>query len=130
MKKVNPTTLRIGNLVDVVNRSAKVHLPTGIILRVIAVGLFEVQCLLNDIKTHEATSDMIMTIPLSDIYPITLTTDLIKRFGFHEKENGLWSPPDCWHEFELFHNGDKATREHYNVDFIRLSLQSGNMLEQ
>lgn len=74
--------LRIGNLVDVINRSGKVHFPNGIELRIISVGLFSAQCVPNEIETYRATSDVIMTIPISDLCPINITEEVLVRFGF------------------------------------------------
>ena len=78
--------LRIGNLVDVTNRSNKVHLPTGIVLNVIAIGLFKAQCIDNSIPVTKANGNDIMSIPLSDLTPIPLTNEWLLKFGFK---------PDC-----------------------------------
>ena len=85
MEKLKASDLRIGNLFDVINRTNEVHLPTGIVLRIISIGLFDVQCIPNEVKTHEATSDIIMTIPIRDLLPIKLTEDWLIRFGFTQQ---------------------------------------------
>ena len=82
---MKPTDLRIDNLVDVINRSGNVHLPTGITLRVLAIGITEGMFLPNEIPTHQATADVIMTIPLRDLTPIELTEDWLKRLGCIEQ---------------------------------------------
>ncbi len=81
---IDKTELRIGNLVDIVNRSHEVHLPTGYVFRVIAIGLFDVQLLPNEVPTHEATSDVILTVPIRDLCGIKLTEELLLRMGFEK----------------------------------------------
>lgn len=79
---IDPKELRIGNLIDVINRKNSVHLPTGIELRIITVGMFDVMCVPNEINDTEITGDIIMTIPIRDLSPIPLTPEILNEFGF------------------------------------------------
>jgi len=79
---VKAVELSIGSLVDIINRSDRVHLPTGHVFRVIAIGLFDVQLLPNEIETSKATSDMILTVPIRDLCGIPLTEERISNLGF------------------------------------------------
>jgi hypothetical protein len=108
------TDLRIGALVDIINRQHEVHLPTGYVFRVIAVGLFDVQLLPNEILTHEATSDIILTVPIKDLLGISLTEELLLKCGFKNKV-GVFKHTGCDiiqiypHEgkFNIFVKGNK-----------------------
>lgn len=79
---IKPNELRIGSFVDLVNRSNVIHLPSGHTFRVMAIGQFEVQLLPNEVATHEATPEQILTVPTKDICGISLTDELLVRFGW------------------------------------------------
>lgn len=81
---IKANELRIGVLVDIINRSNAVHLPTGLIFRVIAIGIFDVMLLPNETPTHEATSDIILTVPIGDLCGIKLAEDWLIKFGFED----------------------------------------------
>lgn len=104
--------LKINNLIDVINRSNEVHLPTGIVLKIIAVGLFEAQCIPNEILITEADSSVIMDIPLRDLSPIPITSEWLERLGFEETYNSQFrikfDHPCNYIGFDFSKNEDKS----------------------
>lgn len=74
--------LRIGNYVTTINRSNKIHLPTGITEMIGTVGLFSVD--LYDYKKHFSEQQP-RKESLANITPIPLTEELLIKFGFFRK---------------------------------------------
>jgi hypothetical protein len=84
--------LRIGNYVDVVNRSNEVHLPFNTIRKVGGIELFKV-------SLHEHDKPFIIQsghweVDLKDLCPIPITEDWLLRFEFkREKLGGFKKSP-------------------------------------
>lgn len=74
------TELRIGNLVDVINRSREVHLPLNTIKKVGRIEFFKVDIYEPD--KHFATQSEKREVDIKDLSPIPLTEELIIRLGF------------------------------------------------
>lgn len=74
------TELRIGNLVDVINRSNEVHLPFNTIKKIGRIAFFEVD--LYEPDKPFATQGEKWKIEIKDLSPIPLTEELIVRLGF------------------------------------------------
>jgi hypothetical protein len=125
---MKPTELRIGNLVDVINRSGEMHVPTGVALTVIAVGLFDIQAIPNEIPIHEETGNVIMNIPLRDVCGIPLTIEWLTKFGLSQHEhgegrrysylNGYWSNQDV--DF-VYKAGYLCSENYYSESFNRIN---------
>ncbi len=72
--------LRIGNLVDVINRSQEVHLPFNIIKKVGRIEFFNVD--LYDYEKPFAAQPLNWTVDIADLSPIPLTEEWLVKFGF------------------------------------------------
>lgn len=71
--------LRIGNYVDVVNRSGEVHLPFNIVKKIGRISFFEVD--LYDYDKPFATQGLNWTVNDNDLSPIPLTEGWLEKFG-------------------------------------------------
>jgi hypothetical protein len=76
--KVNE--LRIGNLVDEINRNGKVHLPAGLVRKVGRISFFEVELY----YPFEPFATQVEPTPtkIADLSPIRLTSEWLQKLGF------------------------------------------------
>jgi len=72
--------LRIGSLVDVINRSHEVHLPMNVIRKVGHIEFFKVRLYEHD--KPFATQAEHWEVDTADLSPIPLTEELLLKFGF------------------------------------------------
>lgn len=105
---MNATELRIGNLVDIINRSNKVHLPCNVIKIVGSVGLFRAD--LYDITKSISQQDEYLDESLVDVCGITLTEEWLKKLGFERIQGWYFYEHSHWIAIELYPDGDFALR--------------------
>jgi len=84
---MDPKELRIGNLVTTINRSGKVHLPTGITERIGAISFFEVE--LFDYKNPFA-QQIGRKEEIQNLSPIELIEEWLLKLGFKKFPNTNW----------------------------------------
>ena len=82
---MNATELRIGNLVNVIERNAEVHLPGSTVYKVQEIGF---DCLLCEIDKNPLTQTTLPVFAARNLSPISLTEDWLLKFGFQIHENG------------------------------------------
>lgn len=73
--------LRIGNLIDTINREGKVHLPHNTAMKVFEINAFDV--IIYDPDKHPATLRTMSCIGSEDICGIPLTEEWLAKFGFY-----------------------------------------------
>ena len=83
--------LRIGNLVDTINRGGEVHLPNSGAVKILQIGVFNSEYL-NPDEVPECTEWV--KIPNTDLTPIPLTEEWLERLGFKFKEGD--DGPNTW----------------------------------
>lgn len=76
---MNPTELRMFNLIDQVNRGGKVHMPIKGMFKVITISPFEVQVVNWD--ENQAQVEVWKKISTADICEIPITEELLQRLG-------------------------------------------------
>lgn len=87
--------LRIGSLVDVINRHNRVHLPYGFVKKVGGVHFFKV--MLYEAYQPFATQEVTEHTNISDLSPIPLTEEWLLKFGL-KNENGFFK----WHRSAIY----------------------------
>lgn len=89
---IKASELRIGNYVDIINRSNEVHLPLGVIKQVGQIGF-------SQTAVYELGNFAVLTshqiVENRDLLSIKLTEDLAKRLGL--KEHKVDSNFSFWH---------------------------------
>lgn len=136
---MNPQELRIGNLVDTINRSERIHLPNGFPKVVGQIGLFEVELYFMDKPIAQQLSKQ-HVVSLRDIAGIPLTEEWMRIFGRQQDRNDVFEalpgiywyisqklktcnsksdyiiqPPDYVHEYQNLHRwltGEELTIDH------------------
>lgn len=74
--------LRIGNYVDLINRSHHIHLPYGGIFKVGPIEFFKAK--LYDADKNFAIQGSHIDADIKDLSPIPITTEWLEKFGFGE----------------------------------------------
>lgn len=82
---MNPQELRLGNIVDLINRTQHVHLPIGAQLKVVEIRTFN--CSLIQANEIHAQTESETIAPYSDVVGIPLTYDLLERMGAEQFED-------------------------------------------
>ncbi len=108
---MNANELRIGNLVDVINRRGEIHSPHGLVKRIGQIGLFEVH--LYEIDKPFAIQENPLIVSISDLCEIELTEEQLLKLGFEKRckkpfnhvEFVIKNTIDNIHE-RIFFNGD------------------------
>jgi len=77
---MNPFELRLGNYVDTINRSGKVHLPNNYPIKIMSIGLFKCRFILSE--QHPAQVKEYNVVDNADICGLKLTEDWLFNFGF------------------------------------------------
>lgn len=77
--------LRIGNLVDIIGRSRKFHMPLGAVKMVGSIDLFKVT--LYDPSKPFAVQEIPTETDISDLSPIPLNEEWLLKFGFEKRDN-------------------------------------------
>lgn len=72
--------LRIGNYVDIINRSNQIHLPMGLELQVVAISLFSIDYIRASENLLEVEKPN--TEALFSVTPIPLTEEWLLKTGF------------------------------------------------
>lgn len=109
------TELRIGNYVDVINRSHKVHLPFNTIKKVGSIDFFKVR--LYQYDKPFALQPENWEVDTSDLSPIPLTVHWLEKFGFKVQQNGLWY---------LLEFSNEKTKGSFGVSYINGTIQIGD----
>ncbi len=77
---INANELRIGNYFDIINRANVAHVPYGMSLKALAVGIFEVQyCKVNEIP---AQIEVWSKVDSTNLTGIPLTEEWLVKLGF------------------------------------------------
>lgn len=79
------TELRLGNLVNTINREGEIHLPNSKVFSVQEIGFDCILCEINKIPAQERTLPI---FAVRDLCPIPLTSEWIENFGFSKGFKG------------------------------------------
>lgn len=89
---MDTTELRKRNLVWIINRFNRVHLPDEIAMQILTLGVFDVECLMY--KLNPAKEEKWHKVPASDICGIPITKSKLESLGFFEAEDEEWYHAD------------------------------------
>ncbi len=103
---IRPEDLRIGNAVDLINRSSYVHLPVGGKFLVGAIGVHTVE--LYHTEKNISEQERSFTALIADLCGIPLTEEILVKAGFKRLNNGL--------DLQIKNNGEQ--REFYDTFHI------------
>lgn len=81
---MNATELRIGNLVNTINRNGEVHLPDDIVFKVQEIGF---DCILCEFGKNPACEKTLPVFSHFDLSPILLTEEWTKKLGCYTKSD-------------------------------------------
>lgn len=100
------TELRKGNIVCLVT-DGHIRVPMwGLVLRVHEILTFECKCAFANTRPHEAKASEFSTFKYVDLFPIPLTPEILKKFGF-TKQSDYWGidNSDCFEISDFYENG-------------------------
>lgn len=88
---IDPKELRIGSIIDTVNRRGTVHLPNNHPLKVVTIGVTVVMVV--GIDQVPAKVEKWHEVEMHNVLPIPLSVEWLERFGFELNEK---STMDAW----------------------------------
>lgn len=79
---INPEHLRIGNFATIIDRRGKVHLPTGVVYKIVELKTFTASLVRYDENPTQV--EQYIEVPYKDLEPIELTEERLIDFGCSE----------------------------------------------